>query len=101
MKTAISIKGLKPQTAFGVPEYFVQGTGFAPRNCWSALTAYRLAVGLGMDADEAFKQVYQAMLEIDPEALKRAIAKTPNYSNVPETEGFRMESLKSSLTQGA
>jgi len=68
----VSITGLKPQTPFGVPEFFVQAVGHAPRTCWKAIDAFRYAVALGMPEDAAFDAMVKAMEKADPKALENA-----------------------------
>lgn len=62
----VTITGIKPQTPFGVPEFFVQKPGHAPRTHWRAMSAMENAVALGLDPDEAWKQIVQAIKVADP-----------------------------------
>ncbi len=59
----VTVKYLKPKTAFGMPEFFVQAPDCCPRTTWSAVEAAKAAIGMGAEPNAAADLVKDAIIE--------------------------------------
>jgi hypothetical protein len=61
----VTVKYLKPMTAFGMPEFFVQAPNNAPRTTWSAVSAAKAAISMGAEPNEAADLVKDAIISAE------------------------------------